>query len=77
LKQTTTRETGGFVLSGEVKQRKHEPTAVSFCDPVLSTGFSKQTITAPKENACKMNEFYTSMLDCFVLCIEYYRLSML
>jgi hypothetical protein len=27
-----------------VKQRKHESAAVSFCDPVQSTGDSKQTI---------------------------------
>jgi hypothetical protein len=27
-----------------VKQRKHESANVSFCDPVQSTGYSKQTI---------------------------------
>ncbi len=32
-------------LPGRVKQRKHESANVSFCDPVQSTGFSKQTIT--------------------------------
>jgi hypothetical protein len=43
-KQTTTRETGGFVLPGREKQRKHESADVFFCDPVQSTGVSKQTI---------------------------------
>jgi hypothetical protein len=42
--QTNTCETGGFVLPGRVKQRKHESADVSFCDPVQSTGYSKQTI---------------------------------
>jgi hypothetical protein len=42
--QTNTCETGGFVLSGRVKQRKHESADVSFCDPVQSTGYSKQTM---------------------------------
>jgi hypothetical protein len=27
-----------------VKQRKHESANVSFCDPVQSTGFPKQTM---------------------------------
>jgi hypothetical protein len=27
-----------------VKQRKHESADVSYCDPVQSTGYSKQTI---------------------------------
>ena len=43
-KQTTTRKTGGFVLPGRVKQRKHEGADVSFCDTVQSTGVLKQTI---------------------------------
>ena len=38
-------ETGGFVLRTKaVKQRKHESADVSFCEPMRSTGFSKQTI---------------------------------
>jgi hypothetical protein len=37
-----TCETGGFVLPGRVKQRKHDSADVSFCDPVQSTGYSKQ-----------------------------------
>ena len=43
-KQTTTRETGGFVLPGRVKQRKHESADVFFCEPEQSTGVSKQAI---------------------------------
>ena len=38
----TPDETGGFVLPGRVKQRKHESADVSFCDSVQSTGYSKQ-----------------------------------
>ncbi|MBW1824669.1 MAG: hypothetical protein JRI87_08910 [Deltaproteobacteria bacterium] len=30
-------------LPGRVKQRKHESANVSFCDPVQSTGFPKQS----------------------------------
>ena len=37
-KQTNTGATGGFVLPGRVKQRKHESADVSFCDPVQNTG---------------------------------------
>ena len=33
-----------FLRPKAVKQRKHESANVSFCDPVQSTGFPKQTI---------------------------------
>ena len=46
-KQTTTRETGGFVLPGRMKQKKHEGADVFFCDPVQSTGISKQILLKP------------------------------
>jgi hypothetical protein len=33
-----------FLRPKAVKQRKHESANVSFCDPVQSTGFPKQTM---------------------------------
>ena len=35
-----------FLRPKAVKQRKHESANVSFCDPVQSTGFPKQTMNA-------------------------------
>ena len=42
--QTNTCETGGIVLPGRAKQRKHESADVSFCDPVERTEHAKQKI---------------------------------
>ncbi len=38
VQQTTTPKGCGFVLSGRVKQSRHEVPMVFFCDPVQSTG---------------------------------------
>ncbi len=57
--QTTTPKGGGFVLPGRVKQSRHEVPIVSFCDPVQSTGFPKQTIN---------NRLYLIFVFFYLLC---------